>query len=217
VDRDFAVDLDVTLALGPTRLDLRLASRARTIALVGPSGAGKSSCLRVLAGVERRSVGRLVVRGTVWQDSAAHRFVPPWQRRVGWVPQDAALFPHCSVRENLAWTGPDADALAQVAALLEIAPLFDRRPRHLSGGERQRVALGRALLARPDWLLLDEPFAALDRPLRRRVATAVATLCRERALPFVLVSHDDADVASLAEEVWSLSEGRLVRVSDPTR
>jgi molybdate transport system ATP-binding protein len=215
VDRDFALDLGVALDLGPTHLDLRLASGARTIALVGPSGAGKSSCLRVLAGVERRGVGRLVVNGAVWQDSAARRFVPPWLRRVGWVPQDAALFPHCSVRENLAWTGPDADALAQIAALLEIAPLLDRRPRNLSGGERQRVALGRALLARPDLLLLDEPFAALDRPLRRRVATAVASLCRERALPLVFVSHDDADVTSLAEEIWSLGDGRLTRVAAP--
>jgi molybdate transport system ATP-binding protein len=208
--------LDLSLSLGAARLTLQLSSGCPSLAITGPSGAGKSLCLRALAGLERASArGRVEVRGERWQDDAAGIFVPPWLRRVGWVPQDAVLFPHRTVRENLAWSGAASEReLADVAALLRVGPLLDRRPRNLSGGERQRVALGRALLSRPTVLLLDEPFAALDRALAEELARSLAAHCEARALPLVLVSHDRDDVRLLAREVWSLESGALRR-ADP--
>ncbi|MFZ9887435.1 MAG: ATP-binding cassette domain-containing protein [Myxococcota bacterium] len=201
-----ALDLDVRLRLGEREFHFAFQGHAARVAITGPSGAGKSTVLRVLAGVEVRALGRVSVQGQSWQDSAAGLFLPPHRRRAALVPQDAQLFPHRSVRENLAWALPvsHVEELARVAALLGIEHLLDRRPRHLSGGERQRVALGRALLASPQVLLLDEPFAALDRATRSRLALVVRTECAARMLPVVLVSHDEADVDTVAEEVLPL-------------
>jgi molybdate transport system ATP-binding protein len=198
-----------TLRLGALALDLSLDTPARRIGLFGPSGSGKSTTLRILAGVERRAVGRVAFDGTVWQDG--RRFVPPHERRVGWVPQDGCLFPHLSVCENLAYAGATDAEVRAMAERLRIADLVARRPRNLSGGERQRVALGRALLARPRLLLLDEPFAALDDALRAALAADLAELTAERSLPFVIVSHHAADAAALAEERWILANGALIR------
>jgi molybdate transport system ATP-binding protein len=204
------LDVEATLQLGTFTLSLAWRTTARTVALVGPSGSGKSTTLRLLAGLERRAVGHVRFDGTTWQDRSV--FVPPHARRVGWVPQDGWLFPHLSVRENLAYTrAPDAD-VRTMADRLGVGALLDRRPRHLSGGERQRVALGRALLARPRLLLLDEPFAALDDTLRTRLAADVAELTRDRSLPVVVVSHHAADVAALADERWTIDRGAIARV-----
>ncbi len=208
----FALDVDVSVALGTLALRVRLASECRTVAVVGPSGAGKSTLLRVLAGVERRATGRIAVAGRSWLDSASGAFVEPWDRRVGWVPQDDLLFPHLSVRENLCFGATDAGEVESTAELLAVTPLLDRRPRHLSGGERQRVALGRALLTRPDLLLLDEPFSALDRPLRIDLVGRVRAHALENDIMLVLVSHDEGDAATLAEERWLLLDGELRRI-----
>lgn len=205
---DTWLDLRLSLPGGP----LLLTSGAQVIGLYGPSGAGKSTLLRAIAGVERLP-GTLRVDGQPWQDAAT--LLPPWQRRVGWAPQDGLLFPHLSVRENLGYADPPPDpgALASVAAMLEIAHLLDRRPRHLSGGERQRAALGRALLARPRLLLLDEPFSSLDRDLRSRVAERLAGWLRDRpGCAALIVSHDPRDLAPLGAEAWRLEGGRLERV-----
>jgi len=145
-----------------------------------------------------------------WLDSATGTMVPPWKRRVGWVPQDALLFPHLTVRENLGYAGATAPSVEEVAELLKVESLLDRRPRRLSGGERQRVALGRALLAEPRLLILDEPFSALDRPLRLHVSRTVRAFTVERGIPLALVSHDEDDAKVLADERWHLSDGRLV-------
>lgn len=203
--------VDATVPLGKAELQLSLAGVASRLALVGPSGAGKTTALRVIVGVERRARGRVIVAGEVWQDSVARTFLPPWRRRAAWVPQDASLFPHRSVRQNLLWAAPASDdndaELTRLAALLEIDGLLERRPRNLSGGERQRVALGRALLARPSLLLLDEPFSALDRARRLRLTSVVAEECARRQLRLVLVSHDEADVSALADEVYEIEGG----------
>ena len=203
--------VDVALRLGRTELSVQLATTSRTLAIVGPSGAGKTTLLRVLAGLERRATGAIEAFGIRWLGPSL--FVPPWERRIGWVPQEGCLFPHHTVRENLAWAGTTRDELGRVAELLEIAPLLDRAPRNLSGGERQRVAVGRALLSRPALLLLDEPFAALDRPLRQRVAGELASWCAAERIPRVLVTHDDGDVSRLADEVWHLCDGSVNRLS----
>lgn len=201
--------LDVEVPMGAHTLSVSLHTKSETVAIVGPSGAGKSTLLRVLAGVERRAIGSLAVDGETWLDSRSGAYVPPWDRAVGWVPQDASLFPHLTVRENLAYAGAAPERVREAGALLEVTDLLDRRPRRLSGGERQRVALGRALLASPRLLLLDEPFSALDRPLRAKLSRTVRDWADEHRVPLVLVSHDEEDTRVLAEERWHLAGGEL--------
>lgn len=205
--------LQARLRMRVGSLDVRvdLDTNSPAVAIVGPSGAGKSTLLRVLAGLEHRAEGRLEVDGEIWLDTRAGRFLPPWRRRVGWVPQDALLFPHLDVERNLAYGGGTPDEVREVSNLLEVSDLLDRRPRNLSGGERQRVALGRALLARPRLLLLDEPLAALDRPLRLETARRLRDRVRAAGMPLVLVSHDEEDAAVLARERWHMAEGTLRR------
>ena len=191
--------------MGPRALVATLSSGAPALGVTGPSGSGKTTLLRALAGLERRATGTITALGETWLGPS--RFVPPWERRAAWVPQEAALFPHLNVRQNLSYAG--AEGLDEVAALLDVAPLLERAPRHLSGGERQRVALGRALLARPRVLLMDEPFSALDRPLRARLAEATAAWCAAREIPVVLVSHDERDLEVFQAENWQVRGGAL--------
>jgi molybdate transport system ATP-binding protein len=206
------LDLDFRVPLGARELEIQLATGVSTVAVFGPSGGGKSTLLRVLAGVEGRARGRVVVSGASWMDSERGLFVEPWERGVGWVPQDYLLFPHLTVRENLAYGAGGRADVQEVAESLLVDQLLDRRPRRLSGGEQQRVALGRALLREPRMLLLDEPFSALDRPLRNRVGDALRSYVESRSIPLVLVSHDEADAAALGKEHWLLSKGRLKQV-----
>ncbi len=206
------LEVDVDLQRGRRVFHLGLRSAAATIGVVGPSGAGKSTLLRVLAGLEPRARGRVVLGDTVFQDSPGRIFLPAWRRRVGWVPQDATLLPHRSVHDNLGWAGASSDEIAAIADELGIAGLLDRRPRNLSGGERQRVAIGRALLARPRLLLLDEPFSALDRDRRAGVIGVVGRKRAALGATLVLVTHDEADVAALCDEVWEVRDRALVRV-----
>ncbi|GMR13090.1 MAG: hypothetical protein BMS9Abin29_1289 [Gemmatimonadota bacterium] len=203
------LEASVRLPLDAVELDVSIDTRSTAVAIVGPSGAGKSTLLRILAGVERRAQGTVCFRGETWQESATGVWMPPWDRGVGWVPQDELLFPHLSVSENLGYAGASEATIDEMARLLSVDHLSSRRPRYLSGGERQRVALGRALLASPRLLLLDEPFSALDRVLRREVVELVSALARERAIPLVLVSHDETDADLMADERWILRGGVL--------
>lgn len=194
-----SIAIELELPWGRGRV--AIASASGRIAVVGPSGVGKSTLVRTLVGVERRARGRVEVGGALWHDDAAGVFVPPWSRGVAWVPQDARLFPHASVRENIGWNTASPE-LESIAAGLAIDHLLERAPRNLSGGERQRVALARAL-ARPRALLvLDEPFSALDRPLRARVIGVLVE--RTKGAPLVLVSHDERDLERLVDEVVTL-------------
>ena len=177
----------------------------RTVALVGPSGAGKTSALRVVAGLMRPSSGGVSLDGVSWNG------VPPEQRRVGFVFQDYALFPHMSVRANVAYAGPVGDLLERFG----IAHIADARPRELSGGERQRVALARALARDPAVLLLDEPLAALDAHTKAQVRGELHELLRELTLPTLLVTHDYEDAAALADEVGVLVDGELRQLATP--
>ena len=201
------LDLEIPFTGGGLRVELNTASTR--IAVVGPSGSGKSTILRILAGVERRAHGSVLVKEHCWQDSSYGTWVPSWDRRVGWVPQETLLFPHLTVRENLSYGGALPDWVSETAALLQIEDLLDRRSRRLSGGERQRVALGRALLSKPRLLLLDEPFSALDRPLRGELSELVSDWALDRSVPIVLVSHDEEDAKWLAEERWHVGGGSL--------
>ncbi len=200
--------LSVEVRVRDAAAPMRLRTQAASVRVDGPSGAGKSTFLRVLAGVERAVTGRVTAFGEAWMSPDAPP-MPAWTRGVGWVPQDALLFPHLSVRENLGYAGRGVDP--DVVAWLELGPLLSRMPARLSGGERQRVALGRALGAAPRLLLLDEPFSALDRSLRARVRAATASWCSARNVHVVLVSHDPHDGDDFSAECWRCVEGQLTR------
>jgi molybdate transport system ATP-binding protein len=201
-------------------LDVALQLPGRGVsALFGPSGCGKTSCLRALAGLER-AAGHVRLSDSVWQDDAQRRFVPTHRRAIGYVIQDAALFPHLSVQANLDYgrkriasaaqrAGARA-ALQQAVQLLGIGHLLQRRPDTLSGGERQRVAIARALVTQPELLLLDEPLAALDAARKAELLPYLQRLQRELSIPVVYVSHALDEVAQLAQHLVLLDQGRVL-------
>ena len=198
------VELDLALSIGGREVRVALRSRASSIAIVGPSGIGKTSLLRAIAGLPPNGRGKIVLRGAVLQDDATHIFLPPHQRRIGWVPQEAHLFPHLSVQENIAFAaraplGPIHDAL-------EITALLDRTPSTLSGGERQRVAIARARACAPQTLLLDEPLVALDREARSKIAQQIVEHCHRHDILRIVVAHDESDLTALAEERFEMTE-----------
>ncbi len=213
----------VRVPLRSFELNVALSQDGETMALVGPSGAGKSTVIRAIAGLTRPSAGRISIDGQAVFDAERRVDLPAEDRSVGVVFQDYALFPHLSVRSNVAF-GPRSRGLRRAAALrradgwlerLRIEALAARRPATLSGGERQRVALARALAAEPRILLLDEPMAALDAATKGVVAAELAAALREAALPTVLVSHDFADVVGLADRIAVMEAGHIVQVGAP--
>ena len=199
------------------RLDVALALPPRGVtALVGPSGCGKTTVLRALAGLER-AAGRVVLDGEVWQDDAAQRFVATHRRALGYVIQEAALFPHLDVRANLNYGRRRSGNVAQaqtialdaVVELLGLGHLQARRPATLSGGERQRVAIARALATSPRLLLMDEPLAALDAARKAEILPYLERLHRELALPVVYVTHAIDEAARLADHLVLMRDGRV--------
>jgi molybdate transport system ATP-binding protein len=197
-------------------LDVRLALPVRGVsALFGPSGCGKTTVLRALAGLER-AAGRVALGDEVWQDDAAKVFVPTHARPLGYVIQEAALFPHLSVAGNLDYGrrrsagGVDLRVLDGVVELLGIGALLERRPATLSGGERQRVAMARALATGPRLLLMDEPLAALDAARKAEILPYLERLHRELAVPIVYVTHAMDEVARLADHLVLLSQGSVL-------
>jgi molybdate transport system ATP-binding protein len=196
-------------------VDLNLPGRGVT-ALFGSSGCGKTTCLRCVAGLERASTGRLAINGEIWQDTEAGVFVPTHRRALGYVFQEASLFPHLSVRRNLEYGMKRVSAAerrvvwAQALELLGIGHLLERMPGGLSGGERQRVGMARALLTSPRLLLLDEPLAALDLKRKSEILPYLERLHDELDIPILYVSHSPDEVARLADHVVLLDEGRVV-------
>lgn len=196
---------------GPLAVDVALAvPPGQTLALVGPSGAGKTSVLKAIAGL-LPAVGQVRVDGDSWQDGRHH--VPAWQRRVGLVLQGGGLFPHMDALGNvmIAQAQRDAGAAEALLAAVQIeGAALHRRPAQLSGGEQMRVALARALARDPAVLLLDEPFAAVDRPVRRALVALVARLRSVSAAPMIIVTHDLDDAAGIADSAAFLVDGRVV-------
>ena len=208
--------VDVRHRLGAFALDAAFESGGRLTALFGPSGSGKTTLVNLIGGLQRPDQGRIAIDGRVLVDTAGRRCVPAWRRRVGYVFQDARLFPHLTVRQNLAYGrffAPRAERWADLPRLVEmlgIGPLLDRRPGLLSGGEKQRVAIGRALAASPRLMLMDEPLASLDEARKAEILPYIERLRDEAGIPIVYVSHAIAEVARLATDIVVLSAGRLV-------
>jgi molybdate transport system ATP-binding protein len=210
------IAVDIELVQGTFVLTAAIRIEARTAALFGPSGAGKTTILDAIAGLRTPRRGTIAVDGRVLFASADRINVPPHQRRVGYVPQDVALFPHMNVKSNLLYgrhpgVSPDLD---RVVSMLEIDRLLARGVTELSGGERQRVAVGRALMSGPSLLLLDEPLAAVDVPLRRRILPYLQRVRDELRIPIVYVSHDRDEVAELAEVVVLIDGGKVIGMED---
>lgn len=217
------LDIDIEKRLGDFNLNVNVSFEATgLVALFGRSGSGKTTLVNLLAGLLRPDRGRIAVDGRVLFDSAAGVDLPPERRRLGYVFQEGRLFPHLSVRENLLYGRrrvPRAErtgdrfaqlGLDRIVALLGIGDLLERRPADLSGGEKQRVALGRALLAAPRLLLMDEPLAALDQPRKEEVLPFIEALRDELAIPIVYVSHSMDEILRLADTMVLLSGGRAI-------
>jgi molybdate transport system ATP-binding protein len=213
------LEVDVSRQLGSLALEAKFSCKAAGLtAIFGRSGAGKTSLVNMLAGLLRPDRGRIVLRGQTLFDSQRGIDLPPEKRRLGYVFQEGRLFPHLSVRSNLTYgfrRVPAAErriGLDRVVELLGIEALLERRPGSLSGGEKQRVALGRALLANPRLLLMDEPLAALDQPRKEEMLPFIEQLKHEMDLPIVSVSHSMQEIVRLADTLVLRSSGRIEAV-----
>lgn len=206
------------------QLDAAFTSSSKRIALFGPSGAGKSLTLRAVAGLLRPDAGRIEINGRVLFDSQAGICLPAQARRVAYLFQDYALFPHLTVAQNIAfglrrgWRNPPRREVGPEAKrwvdAFELGAIVGSYPGEISGGQKQRVALARALMLQPDILLLDEPFSALDAHLRGRMRQELSALQRQLDVPMLLITHDPADVDALADEVFEVREGKVGRRRD---
>jgi molybdate transport system ATP-binding protein len=209
------IRVDAALKLGAFDLDISFENELGITALFGRSGSGKSMTINLIAGLARPDRGRIVLEGRALVDTENNIFVPKHRRRVGLVFQDAQLFPHFSVRKNLLfgrWFAPKAEpaiAFDRVVDTLGIGHLLGRRPARLSGGEKQRIAIGRALLASPKILLMDEPLASLDTERKLEILPLIESLRDEFRIPIVYVSHAMEEVARLAARVVVLERGRV--------
>jgi molybdate transport system ATP-binding protein len=200
-------------------LDVRFTSAAQRVVLHGPSGAGKTQTLRMIAGITTPDAGRVAVAGRVLCDTSAALALSPQQRRLAYMFQDYALFPHLTVRQNIAfalsagWRNPSRTAqdprVDHWLRSFRLQAHASHYPHQISGGQRQRTALARALVTQPAALLLDEPFAALDKPLRQSLRHELKELQAELQLPLLLITHDEDDIACLAEEVVYLEAGHV--------
>ena len=197
--------------------------QSKRIAFFGPSGSGKSLTLMALAGLLAPRCGTIILGERTFFDSHAKINIPAHKRRIGMVFQDYALFPHLTVRENVAFAlkriwgplrGAERARVEELLTLCDLLPLAKRKPSQISGGQRQRTALARALALNPDLLLLDEPFSALDQPLRQRMREELSVLLERFNLPMILVSHDLDDIDHFAQTLVAFGHGRILDVID---
>jgi molybdate transport system ATP-binding protein len=210
--------LDVEKRLGDFTVVAKFETESSVTALFGPSGAGKTSLINMIAGLIAPDRGRISYRGKLLFDAAGKVNLPPYRRQFGYVFQDGRLFPHLTVRGNLEYgrrmyrLKRDANELERVIAMLDIAHLADRRPGKLSGGERQRVAIGRALLMRPQLLLLDEPLASLDAARKAEIMPYLERLRDEAHVPMIYVTHQADDARRLATTVVRVEAGQVTAI-----
>ena len=207
-------------------LDIAFTSDAQRLVLFGPSGAGKTQTLMMMAGLNAPQQGKVVFKDKVLLDSQRGIHLPARHRGLGYVFQDYALFPHLTVRQNIGfalaqgWSNPSPahqdPAIDHWTEVFQLQAVADLYPEQLSGGQRQRTALARALVASPQALLLDEPFAAMDRPLRQRLRSELLQLQADLSLPMVLITHDEEDVQAFAQEVIQVDKGRVLSGSNPS-
>lgn len=206
---------NLTLPVAEFTLRVNTTFTAHATGISGPSGAGKTTLLELIAGLRRPKTGRIMLGDMVLTDAAQRFHLPPEERRVGYVPQDLALFPHLNVRRNLFFGySSAADPITvhlpdHIIDLLEIRPFLDRRIQAISGGERQRVALGRALLAGPNVLLLDEPLSNLDSRLKERILPYLQAIRHEFTLPILYVSHLQQELETLCDDIRFINQGEL--------
>lgn len=207
--------VDVFKQLGEFSVDVAFTSEGRVTGLFGSSGAGKTSLVSMIAGLVKPDRGSITIDSALLYDSNARIHIPPHRRRIGYVFQDARLFPHLSVAQNLDYgrrmnhLTRDSAQESRITDMLDIAHLLNRRPGGLSGGERQRVALGRALLSQPRLLLLDEPMGALDEERKAEILPYLKRLRDDGDVPMVFVSHDADEMRQLATQVVMLKRGRV--------
>lgn len=207
--------VDVTKQLGEFAIEASFASEGRVTGLFGASGAGKTSLVNMIAGLLRPDRGTISIDGETLDDTSKKIHVAVYRRRIGYVFQDARLFPHLDIRKNLDYgrrmnhLAEDAALWRRVTELLDIGHLLDRRPGKLSGGERQRVALGRALLTQPRLLLLDEPLGSLDEERKDDILPYLVRLRDEAGVPMVYVSHDASEMRKLASQIAIVQRGRV--------
>jgi len=199
--------VEIAKRFGSVLIEARFENDGGVTALFGASGTGKTTIVNMIAGLLRPDLGHIVADGEVLEDTRKGIHVPAWRRRIGYVFQDARLFPHLSVAQNLDYgrrmnrLEKSASEFESVVALLDLAPLLERRPGRLSGGEKQRVALGRALLVRPRLLLLDEPLGSLDAERKAEILPYLERLRDRGSAPMIYVSHDRAEVERLATQI----------------
>ncbi len=208
------IELEISLPLASFRLELAATLTADAVAVLGPSGAGKTSLLESIAGLRPGVSGRIIIDGELLLDSARRIRLPPERRRIGYVPQDACLFPHLDVRRNVRFgmrTTDRESVFDEAVGILEIEPLLDRYPATLSGGERQRVALARAIATGPRLLLLDEPLAAVDVELRERILPFLLRVRETLRIPCVYVTHNTGEAAAVTSEALLMRRGGLAR------
>lgn len=220
VNSVLAFTLELAVGAGRRRVAASVdLAPGRTLVVVGPSAFGKSTLVRVIAGLARPLSGDISFGGHGWVDTARALFVPPAARRVGYVPQEQAVFPHMTVAGNVRFgadrAGRDArTAVSRAIELCDLGAIEDRRAVHLSGGERQRVAIARALASRPRLLLLDEPFCSLDDAARRALRRRVKEHCAASAIPSVLVTHDLEEAREVGDFMLRLTDGPASRPAD---
>lgn len=216
------LEIDITLRLTEFTINAQIKAARGITVLFGPSGSGKSLTLQCVAGLVQPDAGRIVVSNRVLFDSRAGVSLPPQQRRVGYVPQDYALFPHLTVAKNIGfgldgWSrGQVRKAVAEMLTLMGLSEMASRHPSELSGGQQQRVALARAVIRQPEALLLDEPLAALDATVRAQLRREVRDLQRRFDIPTLFVTHDLSEASFVADQIAVFDRGRVRQIGSPS-
>ncbi|MEO8679923.1 MAG: ATP-binding cassette domain-containing protein [Vicinamibacterales bacterium] len=210
-----ALTIDITMRQEAFTLEVHEAASVEVLGLFGPSGSGKTSLLEAVAGLRHPDRGAIKVGERVLYSSDSGIDVPARERRIGYVPQDALLFPHLDVRHNIVF-GSREGQFDSLVEILELTALLDRRVQKLSGGEKQRVAIARALMIRPALLLLDEPLAAVDREHRERILPYLLRIRKDLHVPLVYVTHDAGELKAIADRVLLMDLGRVAASGPPS-